>query len=187
MTKYTAGEVYHLCNQSNSYVRIFREAENYRFFLQKVSAHLLPVADVLCYCLMPDHFHLMIHVRPEGAAPSVSIKPQSDPQKGEQYQTGVSHAIRILLSSYTRAYNRRYKNRGTLFRSRTNGIWVDSPAYRTRCFHYIHQNPVKDGLVKVATDYPHSSAAAWAGLRADKICNFQAAERLIGVRRGRAA
>lgn len=184
---YTAGEVYHLYNQSNSYVRIFREAENYRFFLDKVRTHLLPVADVLCYCLMPDHFHLLIHVKAEGAAPSASIKPQSDPRAGAQYQTAVSHAIRILLSSYTRAYNRRYKNRGTLFRSRTNAKPVDTPAYRLRCFGYIHRNPVQDGLVLVATDYPHSSAAAWAGLRQGAICNFPAAERLIGVRRGRAA
>ena len=184
---YTAGEVYHLYNQSNSYVRIFREAENYRFFLQKITTHLLPVADVLCYCLMPDHFHLLIHVRPEGAAPSTSIKPQSDPQGGGPYQTAVSHAIRILLSSYTRAYNRRYKNRGTLFRSRTNAKVVATGGYRRRCFRYIHENPVKDGLVTVATDYPHSSAAAWAGLRPGAICNFPVAERLIGVRRGMAA
>ena len=184
---YTAGEIYHLCNQSNSYVRIFREAENCRFFLEKVRTHLVPVADVLCYCLMPDHFHLLIHVRPEGAANSPSIKPQSAPTSGQQFQCGVSHAIRIILSSYTRAYNRRYKNRGTLFRSRTNGIRVDSLSYRLRCFRYIHENPVKDGLVKVATDYTHSSAAAWAGLREGVTCNFPVAERLIGVRRGAAA
>ena len=184
---YTAGEVYHLYNQSNSYVRIFREAENYRFFLEKIRVHLLPVADVLCYCLMPDHFHLLIHVKPEGAAPSTSIKPQSDPQGGAPYQTAVSHAIRILLSSYTRAYNRRYKNRGTLFRSRTNAKVVATGGYRLRCFRYIHQNPVKDGLVTVATDYPHSSAAAWAGLRQGAICNFPVAERLIGARSAKAA
>ena len=180
---YTAGAIYHLYNQSNSYVRIFREAENYRFFLQKVETHLLPVADVLCYCLMPDHFHFLIHVREPGAADSPGIKPQRDPVPGQQYQQGVSHAVRIMLSSYTRAYNRRYKNRGTLFRARTKAKLVAAPDYRLRCFDYIHYNPVKDGLVAVATDYPHSSAAAWAGMRECTVCNFPAGERLLGVRR----
>ncbi|MGB3798507.1 MAG: hypothetical protein WA952_01760 [Lewinella sp.] len=184
---YTAGEVYHLYQQSNSYVPIFREAENYRFFHEKVRKHLLPVADVLCYCLMPDHFHFLIHVKKEGAADSISIKPQGDPVAGEQFQQGISHAIRIMLSSYTRAYNRRYKNRGTLFRARTNCKIVSTSAYRTSCFHYIHQNPVKDGLVAVAKQYPYSSAAAWTGERNCTLCDFAQGERLIGVTRGLAA
>ena len=56
--------------------------------------------------------------------------------------------------------------------------------FRLRCFHYIHHNAVKDGLVAVAEDYPYSSAREWAGLRDNGLCAFSEATQLLGVQRG---
>jgi putative transposase len=180
---YQADTVYHIYNQSNSYVPIFREPENYRFFTEKMRRHLLPVADIFCYALMPDHFHWLVQPTAFGLEDSRSIKPQLHPQERQQFQQQLSQAIRSMLSGYTRAYNRRYKNRGTLFRARTKAKIVEGAAYRLQCFHYIHHNPVKDGLVNLATDYPFSSARDWADLRDNGICNYALAERVIGAKR----
>jgi putative transposase len=178
---YEAGKVYHVYNQSNSYVPIFREPENYRFFTEKMRQFLLPRAHIFCYALMPDHFHWLLQPTNFGLADSRSIKPQSRPEAGKQFQQELSHGIRILLSSYTRAFNRRYKNRGTLFRARTTPKLVEGADYRLRCFHYIHENPVTDGLVILATDYPYSSAPDWAGLRNNGICDYALASEVIGI------
>jgi putative transposase len=56
---------YHIYNRSNEMV--FRTDYNYEFFLEKFKKHILPFADILVYCLMPNHLHLMVQVNSEGA------------------------------------------------------------------------------------------------------------------------
>ncbi|MEM6395534.1 MAG: hypothetical protein AAF741_04245 [Bacteroidota bacterium] len=177
---YTTDLSYHLYQQSNAYLPIFREEKNYRFFLKKVETHLAPFAHIFGYALMPDHFHLLIRPKPEGVADSISIKPQQNPEQGKQFQQRISHELRIMLSSYTRAFNRHYKMRGTLFRTRINAKEVDNSSYFWTCLRYIHLNPVKDGLVDVATDYPHSSARMWAGMEELYLCEPDLAVELYG-------
>ena len=55
-------DLYHVFNQGNNRQKIFFTRANYLFFLRKIDQHILPHADVLAWCLMPNHFHLMIHV-----------------------------------------------------------------------------------------------------------------------------
>ena len=50
---------YHIYNRGNNRVAIFFEPDNYLYFLKKVKAYLIPVADVLVYCLMPTHYHIV--------------------------------------------------------------------------------------------------------------------------------
>ena len=66
--KFEAEQIYHLYNRGNNSQKIFFDHENYIFFLQKIRTHLTPVADILAYCLMPNHFHLHFYVpgKPEG-------------------------------------------------------------------------------------------------------------------------
>ena len=56
------GYLYHIYNQGNNKQNIFYNRDNYLFFLKKVNVHILPYADVLAWCLMPNHFHLMLLV-----------------------------------------------------------------------------------------------------------------------------
>ncbi|MDA3906105.1 MAG: hypothetical protein PF484_08515 [Bacteroidales bacterium] len=57
------GYIYHIYNQGNNRQKIFVERENYLFFLRKLRTYILPYADVLVWCLMPNHFHIMVYVR----------------------------------------------------------------------------------------------------------------------------
>lgn len=56
------GQLYHIYNQGNNRQRIFFRRENYLFFLGKAKRHIAPFADVLAWCLMPNHFHFMVYV-----------------------------------------------------------------------------------------------------------------------------
>jgi len=55
---FEAGNLYHIYNQGNNRIPIFFSRENYLFFLKKIKQYVLPYADVLAWCLMPNHFLL---------------------------------------------------------------------------------------------------------------------------------
>jgi putative transposase len=196
---YEANQIYHIYNQGNNQQPIFFERENYLFFLRKMRKHLLPHADVLCYCLMPNHFHWLVVVRQEGVA--LGNKPKAQPvfQKNssiDHRQQLLSQHIGTLLSGYTKAINKRYHRSGSLFRGRTKvkDGWIDDFValegahrdyffradndYARQCFRYIHQNPVKAGLVRRAIDWEFSSAVDYAGLRQGTLCHQELAHAL---------
>jgi len=184
--------IYHVYNQSNQRQVIFRQDVDYTDFEEKLRKHLLPIADILCYCLMPTHFHIML--LPKGIACQAV---REDNPKVQQLHA----AIRIMLSSFTRKLNLRYDSRGSIFRAKTKY----KPAYTdflpeswelneelpfTRyipylqvCFKYIHRNPLIAGLVDSPERWPYGSASDYASMTDKKICNYQLTERLLGIRR----
>jgi len=200
--KFQTDQIYHVFNQGNNRTQIFFEEENYLFFLRKIRKYLLPYTDILCYCLMPNHFHFLIMPNIYGLEPGTALKPgskYSSSNKENVYQEKLSQYLGILLSSYTKAINLRYHRSGSLFREKTKvkDGWIDGAItidgkykdlffrpdndYAVRCFHYIHENPVKANLVKVATDWPYSSARDYAGLRNGTLCNQRLGRELLGV------
>jgi len=61
--QFETSNIYHIYNQGNNRQPIFFNRENYLFFLKKMKENLLPYADILAWCLMPNHFHWMVYVR----------------------------------------------------------------------------------------------------------------------------
>ena len=59
------GQFYHVYNRGNNKQLIFFNDNNYLYFLQKIREQLLPVADILAWCLMPNHFHILIQANDE--------------------------------------------------------------------------------------------------------------------------
>tara|TARA_B100000965_G_C19599194_1_gene761686 strand:+ start:180 stop:431 length:252 start_codon:yes stop_codon:yes gene_type:complete len=61
--RFLTNELYHTYNRGNNRERIFFEKDNYLFFLKKIRIEVTPLADLLAYCLMPNHYHLLIRVK----------------------------------------------------------------------------------------------------------------------------
>ena len=195
--------IYHVYNQSINYELLFRERSNYFLFLEKVRKHIKPLADILCYCLMPDHFHLMLKPNAQGCLPSTCGRFLRRDEEGveEKFQQHLSHAVKIVLSSYVNKVNGPYKRRGSLFRAKTkakpgySAFYPDSASvdelapytqfipYLHTCFHYIHDNPVKARLVTDPLEWEFSSALDYAGWRDTEVCNFVATMKLLGIKR----
>ncbi|PHI20378.1 hypothetical protein CEQ90_07920 [Lewinellaceae bacterium SD302] len=187
---YHANTIYHVYNQSINRELLFKSDSDYLFFEKKIKKHLLPVCDVLCYCLMPTHFHLQLVPKLEGLNFKQSNKQQE-----------LHAAFRIMLSSYTRIINDRRDRRGSIFRAKTKykpaysdfipESWEldeDEPftryiPYIKICFDYIHDNPQEAGLVDDALKWNYSSLADYEGYRDSGICNYKLAEKLIGIKR----
>ncbi len=189
--------IYHIYNQGNNRQPIFFKPENYLFFLQKMRKYLLPHGDLLCYCLMPNHFHWLFFVREVSVAKSSGDSPGDFKSPGEYVPQTLNESIAILLRSYTRAINKQEGRSGALFREDTKAKdgWIDGfislEDRRTRsqfwndfgytCFQYIHENPVKAGLVTHAQDWLYSSAQDYAGLRKGTLCNQSLAKELLNL------
>jgi REP element-mobilizing transposase RayT len=54
---------YHIFNHANGFENVFRQPDNFRYFLEKYRLHVSPIAETYAYCLMPNHFHLVVRIR----------------------------------------------------------------------------------------------------------------------------
>jgi putative transposase len=143
-------EFYHIYNRSFNKQKIFFKEENYVYFIRKLSS-LKPLCEIVAYCLMPDHFHLMAFIPKESEATRLTA------QSGLTGIQLISRKLGTILSSYTQAINKQEDRTGSLFQPKTKAKELDKEEYLFNCFHYIHQNPHKSGLVNRIKDYPFSS------------------------------
>ncbi len=63
LTPLQPGGYYHIYNRGNNREDLFREERNYRYFLQLYVYHVYPIADTFAYCLMRNHFHLLVRIK----------------------------------------------------------------------------------------------------------------------------
>lgn len=56
---------YHIYNHANGDENLFREQKNYEYFLKKYKQHISPIAETIAWCLMPNHFHLLVKIKTE--------------------------------------------------------------------------------------------------------------------------
>ena len=125
------GYIYHIYNQGNNRQKIFFDGENYLFFLKKIKSYILPYADILAWCLMPNHFHLMVYVRESQCLTSSEAltNDANNSQSLNQSQTltkrTLNESIGIMLRTYTRAINKQENRTGSLFKEHTKAECVN--------------------------------------------------------------
>ncbi len=196
---FESNHIYHIYNRGNNSQNIFFTRDNYLFFLEKIRKHILPYADVLAWCLMPNHFHLMVYVKITELRFD-GVLGESQDKFGVKWGTAVSserdfnHSIAIMLRSYTRAINNQENRTGSLFQmsakakcltdnSQNTPAWFSSnfgtiiniedptKSYPQVCFSYIHSNPVDGKLVKRPEEWEFSSYLDLIGLRRGSLVN----------------
>ena len=149
------GKYYHVYNRGNNRENIFAEERNYPYFLKLYAHHIEPIADTFAYCLMRNHFHLLVRIKTEEEI-------QETLRVSEQ-TLRVSKTLRVyqvfsnFFNAYTKAINKAYGRTGSLFEHPFGRIQVTSEAYYSRLVIYIHRNPQKHGFVGDFRDWPYSS------------------------------
>jgi putative transposase len=111
--------IYHIYNQGNNRQNIFFKRENYLFFLKKIKRYIVPYADILAWCLMPNHFHLMVLVNFEELFIDDEIGGATQSRTPNFPARSFNQSIGIMLASYTRAINKQQNLSGSLFRKKT--------------------------------------------------------------------
>jgi putative transposase len=119
---------------------------------QKSSKFENNLVDIIAYCIMPTHFHLILKQK-----------------KG----SGISNFMSNLLNSYTRYFNTRYKRKGPLWEGRYKGIRIEKDDYLIHLTRYIHLNPVSALLVDKPEEWKASSYNEYIGLSKEQLTNAE--------------
>ncbi|MGD7043330.1 REP-associated tyrosine transposase [Jeotgalibacillus proteolyticus] len=127
---------YHVICRGNRRMQLFYDARDYRTYLSLIrKAHKRYSFDLLAYCLMPNHVHLL-------------IQPKED---------SLSDIMKLINGEYAIYFNLRRKEVGHVFQSRFNEKLVTGSTYLLDVCRYIHNNPVKAQLADHPSNYPWNS------------------------------
>lgn len=162
---------YHIYNRGVEKRNIFEDEMDYKVFLNYLKEYLSPKIDdkklvqqvsfkdtvfkgvpripnnyhdkveLLAYCLMPNHFHLLIK---------------------QDIKSGMKEFIHSLLLRYSAYFNKKYERVGPLFQGRYKAVSVETEAYLLHLSRYVHLNPSEIGN---NLSQAHSSYADYIGLR----------------------
>lgn len=140
---------HHLVQRGNDNIAVFRDDEDYRQFLDwlKDSAKSYSVA-IHAYTLLPDHLQLL-------ATPAD--------------EAGLALMMQKVGRLYVPWFNTKHGRSGTLFGGRFKTALVETDDFFLTCCRYIELHAVRLGLAGAPLDYPWSSYAHHAGMRADTL------------------
>ncbi len=164
------GNYYHIYNHAVGNDNLFATDENYSFFLKKYKQYILPVADTFAYCLMPNHFHLAVRIKP--------VQDLTQTLQGFQTLEGLelvklSRAISLrfghFFNSYAQAFNKQQKRTGNLFEKNFERKLITTDEYFRNLIHYIHFNPVHHEFVEDLRDWKHSSYSSFFTTKATSL------------------
>lgn len=130
--------LYHVMLRGINKQRIFHEEGDYQSFLQalRIYRDKCPF-QLLAWCLMPNHVHLLIKELPEG--------------------DNISQIMKRVGTKYVYWYNLRNERNGPLFQGRFSSEVIKGDAHFLTVLRYIHRNPVKAGIATSLQEYPYSS------------------------------
>lgn len=172
---FATGEYYHIFNRGNGKMDIFRDSDDYIFFLFRLKEYLFPEwkrrrapsatsgieryersafpeesFSLISYCLMPNHFHLLI---------------------GQNTDVSISALMLRLSGSYAKFFNKKYERVGSLFQDQFKSVHIKSNPQLLHLSAYIHLNPVTARLIRnLDTPYPYSSYPEYVGVREGSLC-----------------
>ena len=128
--------IYHIMLRGINQQVIFEDDEDYIKFIETLKDYkAVSEYKVFAYCLMSNHIHILLKVEKED----------------------LDLIMKRLAGSYVYWYNWKYYRKGHLFQDRCHSEPVENDSYFLTVLRYIHQNPVKAGLVKNVDEYKHSS------------------------------
>ncbi len=147
------GEFYHVYNRGINGADLFHEERNYRHFLNLYAKHVYPVVDTYAYCLMKNHFHLLVCPK---------LKPDlTGIQNPSGLSTLYSQRFSNCFNAYTKAINHTYQRSGSLFERPFHRVRVESERHLLHLVAYIHRNPKHHGFLEAFDAWPYSSYKAF--------------------------
>jgi len=161
----TSGKFYHIFNNGNNGINLFYNPKNYGYFLRKYDEYLSDYLETFCFCLMPNHFHLLVRVKEinnmnENAFRLNDWKKLKDKAETENKDLAgliVSESFRRFFMAYTKAVNKQEEREGSLFKKYFKRKEVTNLKYLQQLVCYIHRNPVHHGFNIEFADYPWNS------------------------------
>lgn len=132
------GMLYHVMNRGNARGTVFHEPCDYAAFLGLLAdaAERPRAARLLGYCLMPNHFHLLLWPKGDG---------------------DLSRYMQWLLTAHVRRYHRHYRSSGHVWQGRFKAFPIQKDEHLLAVWRYIERNPLRANLVRRSAEWPWSS------------------------------
>jgi putative transposase len=134
---------YHVINRGNGSARVFHKHEDYFRFTEMMQQanERLPMR-VVGWCLMPNHFHLVLWPFANG---------------------DLSRWMQWLMTCHVRRYHRHYKSCGHIWQGRFKAFPIQQDGHYLTVLRYIERNPLRAKLVKASQDWQWSSLSSFKG------------------------
>ncbi len=140
-----ANEYYHIYNRGVAKQPIFFRPHHWSYFIKKMKKYFQPdKADIIAYCLMPNHYHLIVRPKTQNFGRDVMMP---------------------MMISYAKAVNTELHRVGPLFQDSFRAKRIESTVQLIHLSRYIHLNPVKAGLVQKPEKWKYSSFLDFIGIR----------------------
>ncbi|TDP03689.1 transposase [Flavobacterium sp. 245] len=138
------GQYYHIYNRGNNKENIFVEEKNYNYFLEKLKKYIVPIADIYAYCLLKNHFHIVLRIKEREDTP-------------EKFKGKIHLPFSNLFNSYSKSINKSYNRSGSLFQEHLQRNRIENENYLKQLIIYVHLNPIKHKFTEDFENYLHSS------------------------------
>ena len=136
---FVTGQIYHfhLYNRSNRKAEVFHDRQDYLYFLRQLREYQqkYPVT-LIAYCLMPNHYHLLVRQDGDGA---------------------ISDMMQAFSTSLSKSYNQKYQTVGALFQGKFRDEHVGHTGYLMHLSRYVHRNPLKSRLCRAPENWEFSN------------------------------
>ncbi len=163
-THLVPNKFYHIYNHASGDQNIFLEESNYIYFLKMYKEYISPIADTYAYCLMPNHFHFLIHIKSEETIfeflkqnnklpePKMTLEEFEmlfkDNDAINLFSLHISKQFSNFFNGYSQALNKKESRKGSLFRHSFKRKEIESSEYLKSLILYIHLNPVRHGFTE---------------------------------------
>jgi REP element-mobilizing transposase RayT len=138
------GQCYHIYNRGNNKENIFIEEKNYNYFLEKLKQYIVPIADIYAYCLLKNHFHIVLRIKDREDIP-------------EKFKEKIHLPFSNLFNAYSKSINKAYNRTGSLFQEHLQRNRIENENYLKQLIMYVHLNPIKHKFSDHFQTYLHSS------------------------------
>ncbi|MEM9775425.1 MAG: hypothetical protein AAF902_12660 [Chloroflexota bacterium] len=165
------GQTYHIYSRGNNKENIFHERKNYDYFLSLYVKHIVPIALTYAYCLMRNHFHLLVRIKTtdELVKDLTGFENLSGLEVEKILKRKPSQSFANFFNAYTKAYNKQYERTGALFERPFGRKPVHNERYFYQLLIYIHQNPQKHGFVDDFRQWPYSSYSGMVSTKPSRL------------------
>lgn len=166
-----SGEYYHIFNRGVNKLPIFSDVRDYKRFIKSVLYYQIEgpkprfslftpltinidgnekIVEILCYCLMPNHFHFLLR----------QIK-----------NNGITEFLGKFSNSYTKYFNIKHGRVGPILQGEFKSVLVENNEQLLHLSRYIHLNPLISGVIQKLENYQWSSYPEYLGISATDICS----------------
>jgi putative transposase len=193
------GNVYHIFNRGNNREDLFRMNEDYSHFLRLYEKYLEPIAETYSWCLLRNHFHLLVKIKSKEEIgyfnPLYSSRSKDAGRINNQdfdelkWQLISENEIALLdgipkeklkcptpyrqfshlFNAYSKYINLKYRRTGSLFEKNFRRICIKNPFYFKRLIIYIHKNPQHHRFTDNFRHYPWSSYQSIISIKPTKL------------------